>query len=80
MLRGAVALAGLLMSLALAGCGPDTPASHSRYGLGAYFKDPRAQALAAEQGDAAQRRSPGYDPRDPSSPPHGLLSQHKRLG
>ena len=58
MSRNVFALAGLLMSLLLAGCGPDTPASHSRYGLGTYFRDPRAQALAlaAEQGDAAQVR------------------------
>nr|WP_026107345.1 ankyrin repeat domain-containing protein [Dyella ginsengisoli] len=58
MSRNVFALVGLLMSLLLAGCGPDAPASHSRYGLGTYFRDPRAQALAlaAEQGDAAQVR------------------------
>lgn len=48
----------LLVSLLLVGCGSSGPASQSRFGLGVYFKDPRAQALAlaAEQGDVDQVR------------------------
>lgn len=59
MSRHILTAVGLALCLWLAGCDlSNSPARQSKFGLGMYFKDPQAQALAlaAEQGDAAQVR------------------------